>query len=281
MTLRVEHGDSREVLKALPDASVDSCVCDPPYGLKFMGRWWDGEDTVAFSPDFWREVFRVLKPGAHLVAMSGTRTYHRLASAIEDAGFEIRDQLAWMYGSGFPKSHDVSKAIDKAAGEWRGRAGSPTRAGSSFGQEYERADKGDPITDSARAWEGWGTAIKPAWEPICLARKPLIGTVAANVTKFGTGALNIDGCRVPAEGGSPSIARRAAGAPTSCRPGEYGHTIVNRITPERYEEARPGVALGRWPANVLLSWPEDEYQLHPDATPEQRKALFRWLSENA
>jgi site-specific DNA-methyltransferase (adenine-specific) len=221
VTLRVEHGDSREVLKALPDASVDSCVCDPPYSLVsivkrfgadnaapaksegasgvykrasagFMGKRWDTGET-AFSPDFWREVYRVLKPGAHLVAMSGTRTYHRLASAIEDAGFEVRDQLAWMYGSGFPKSHN--------------------------------------------AGNGWGTAIKPAWEPICLARKPLVGTVVANMAEHGTGALNIDGCRIGTEGGCAGATRGPQGA-------VYGDGLNGDF-------AKPVPGLGRWPANVL------------------------------
>jgi site-specific DNA-methyltransferase (adenine-specific) len=225
-------GDCRDAIKAMPDNSIDSVVTDPPYALVsvtkrygnpdakpcgagtdgsfrrlskgFMGKQWDTGET-AFAVDFWAEVFRVLKPGGHVVSFSGTRTYHRLVCAIEDAGFEIRDQLAWVYGSGFPKSHDVSKGIDKAAGHWRGKAGAikPESIGQvAKGIEYERTDKGDSITDTARQWQGWGTALKPAWEPICLARKPLIGTVAANVLAHGTGALNIDATRVPTSQGA-------------------------------------------------------------------------------
>lgn len=285
----VRHGDSREVLKTFADASIDSCVTDPPYALVsivkrfgadnaaaaksngasgvykrasagFMGQKWDTGET-AFDPDFWAEVWRVLKPGAHLLAFSGTRTYHRMVCAIEDAGFEIRDQIGWAYGSGFPKSHDVSKAIDKAAGEWRGRAG---RAGQSFGQEYERNDKGDPITDQAKEWQGWGTALKPAWEPIVVARKPLIGTVAANVMAHGTGALNIDGCRVGTEGGTKrGDGPKWKGSSFDC------HSSIE------------GIDAGRWPANLVLSYPADEYQLRSDVTAEQARELYGWLHENA
>lgn len=223
--VELRPGDCREVIKAMPDASVDSVVTDPPYALVsivkrfggpnavpasdgdvyarassgFMGKQWDTGET-AFAAEFWTEVLRVLKPGGHVVAFSGTRTYHRMAVAIEDAGFEIRDQLAWVYGSGFPKSHDVAKQLDKSAGHWRGMAGAvkdETVGQVAKGTEYERTDKGEPITPIAKQWQGWGTALKPAWEPICLARKPLIGTVAANVLEHGTGALNISACRVP------------------------------------------------------------------------------------
>jgi DNA modification methylase len=164
----------------------------------FMGKQkWDGGD-IAFTVELWAEVLRVLKPGGHMVAFSGTRTYHRMAVAIEDAGFEVRDQLAWVYGSGFPKSHDIAKQIDKGEGFWRGRAGAVViEEQPSKGKEYERNGKGDPITDAARQWQGYGTALKPAWEPICLARKPLSeSTVAGNVMRWGTGVINIDGCRI-------------------------------------------------------------------------------------
>ena len=203
-------GDCLDVLARLEECSIDSCICDPPYHLTsivkrfgaenaapakvgktgayarasagFMGSKWDGGD-IAFRPETWAAVCRVLKPGAYLLAFSGTRTYHRMACAIEDAGFEVRDMVSWLYGSGFPKSHDVSKAIDKDAGHWRGRAGEVViEEQVAKGKEYERTDKGEPITDAAREWAGWGTALKPALEPICMARKPLSeGTVAANV----------------------------------------------------------------------------------------------------
>ena len=169
-------GNCLDSLKTLEDNSVDSIVTDPPYGLSFMGKKWDYEVP---SVAIWEECLRVLKPGGHLLAFAGTRTQHRMAVNIEDAGFEIRDMIAWVYGSGFPKSLDVSKAIDNAAGE---------------------------ETEAAKQWQGWGTALKPALEPITVARKPFTGTVAENVLQHGTGALNVDGCRV---GDNPGYKYRA------------------------------------------------------------------------
>ena len=175
--MKLHLGDCLEVMKTMEDNSVDSIVTDPPYGLSaarnsgktskggFMGKEWDYDVP---SVEIWREALRVLKPGGHLLAFSGTRTYHRMVVNIEDAGFEIRDCIQWLYGSGFPKSLNVSKAIDKAK----------------------------PATPEAKRWEGWGTQLKPANEPICLARKPLVGTVIENVLKHGTGAMNIDECRI-------------------------------------------------------------------------------------
>ena len=169
---RLLHGDCREMLKQLPDASIDSIVTDPPYELGFMGKSWDSTG-VAYDVTVWQECLRVLKPGGHLLAFGGSRTYHRLTCAIEDAGFQIRDQIMWVYGSGFPKSLNISKAINKAAGAER-----------------------EVIGSKAQQWEGWGTALKPAHEPIVMARKPITGTIANNVLEHGTGALNIDGTRV-------------------------------------------------------------------------------------
>jgi DNA modification methylase len=163
MTWRVITGDCVEVMRGMAAGSVDAIVCDPPYELGFMGKKWDASG-IAYSVEMWREALRVLKPGGHLLAFGGTRTYHRMACAIEDAGFEIRDSLHWIYGSGFPKSLNVSKAI---------------------GEKPE-----------AERWDGWGTALKPAHEPIVMARKPLVGTVAENVLEYGVGAINIDACRV-------------------------------------------------------------------------------------
>jgi site-specific DNA-methyltransferase (adenine-specific) len=192
-------GDCLEVLQTLPDCSVDAVVTDPPYGLSFMGKKWDYDVP---GVEVWAECLRVLKPGGHLLAFAGTRTQHRMAVRIEDAGFEIRDMIAWVYGSGFPKSLDVSKAIDKAAGAERDVVGPYVRRGdkkpyavnSSSSIEFNNAaTKGDitaPTTPEAQQWAGWGTAMKPALEPITVARKPLIGTVAANVLEHGTGAIN-------------------------------------------------------------------------------------------
>lgn len=224
-------GDSREVLKSRPDNSVDSCVCDPPYALVsivkrfgksgsaavkvpedgsgayarasagFMGKAWDTGET-AFDPAFWAEVLRVLKPGGHVVAFSGTRTYHRMACAIEDAGFEVRDQIGWTFGSGFPKSHN--------------------------------------------AGNGWGTALKPAWEPIMLARKALVGTVAANILEHGTGAINIDGCRI----------------------GDREARELNRNASIGFGGSAPqGLVIdggqGRWPANIIHDGSEEVLALFP------------------
>ena len=330
MTAILHQGDCREVMASMGEASVDAIVTDPPYGLEFMGKGWD--HGVPGVP-FWTEALRVLKPGGHLLAFGGTRTHHRLTCAIEDAGFEVRDCLMWLYGSGFPKSLDVSKAIDRQrhdreeiyrvtawvrqardavgignaeidaafgfhgmAGHWTSGASQPavptldqvpklldvlgdpdvpeeiaeilidsngmrgepgeawfrrevlgTRAvpighafaGATYGGDSSLTETNDtaPATEAAQTWDGWGTALKPAWEPIILARKPLVGTVAANVLAHGTGALNVDGCRVEGVlGGDPHRFAKTDGG------------SFNAFT-----EAPPIVrAAGRWPANVLL-----------------------------
>jgi len=214
MDKRIEQiieGNNIEVLETFPDNYIDSIVTDPPYELGFMGKKWDSTG-IAYNVDLWRECLRVLKPGGHLIAFSGSRTYHRMAVAIEDAGFEIRDQIMWVYGSGFPKSHDISKAIDKMAGAEREvvgtkdlKRGSPiakqTTETSITGWNKENyssvIDITAPATEQAKQWEGWGTALKPAHEPMVLARKPMSeSTIAENVLKWGTGAINIDGCRI-------------------------------------------------------------------------------------
>jgi DNA modification methylase len=238
-------GDNREVLKTFEDNSIDSVVTDGPYALVsvvkrfgkegaapakgneafmraskgFMGKTWDNGEVVN-DPGFWSEIYRVLKPGGHLLSFGGTRTAHRMICAVEDAGFEIRDMIAWLYGTGFPKSHDVSKGIDKAAGATREVVGpSATHTtkpmnGGAFNDNSERDSvqlmATAPATDEAAQWQGWGTALKPALEPICLARKPLEAkTVAGNVLAFGTGAINVDGCRVEHQ----SEADRASATP--------------------------------------------------------------------
>ena len=248
----IYHGDCIEVLRSLPENSVDSIVTDPPYLIDFMGKGWDAADGIAGKPEVWREALRVLKPGGHLLAFGGTRTWHRLAVAIEDAGFEVRDSIAWMYGSGFPKSHDVSKAIDKAAGfqgRVLGRGTSWNRPDSVEGDtarmnvspgEYDIKE----LSPAAQQWQGWGTALKPAFEPIVVARKPLIGTVADNVLKHGTGALNIDGCR---------IGTTVETWPASRSYGK-GSPVAMTSTSGEVQRAQPTGAApaGRWPANVIL-----------------------------
>ena len=321
MAFDLKIGDCREVMAAMGSSSVDAIVCDPPYGLEFMGKGWDrGVPGV----EFWRPAFRVLRPGGHLLAFGGTRTFHRLTCAIENAGFEIRDCLSWLYGSGFPKSLDVGKAIDRQrddrdqvyrvtawirkareeagignaaideafgfsgmAGHWtsgasqpavptldqvprllqvlgnpevpgeiaellvtlNGRKGEPgeawfrrevlgTRAvpigyafaGATYGGDSSLTETNDtaPATDAAKEWDGWGTALKPAWEPIILGRKPLEGTVASNVVEHGTGALNIDGSRIGAE------------------------TVTTRHTQKAKGTGETSEHSGRWPANVLF-----------------------------
>jgi DNA methylase len=203
---RVFEGDCVEVMAGMPEASVDAIVCDPPYELGFMGRKWDSTG-VAYQPETWAAALRVLKPGGHLLAFGGTRTYHRMTCAIEDAGFEIRDCLSWLYGSGFPKSHNVGKKLE--------------------------------------GWEGWGTALKPANEPIVLARKPFTGTVAANVLEFGTGALNIDGCRIAHTPGSE-------GAWGVANTGDT-RSVYGTFADEAGVGGSTRNPAGRWPANIVLS----------------------------
>lgn len=237
MTTDLRHGDSRDVLKTLPDNSIDSCVTDPPYALQsivkrfggdnaapakhgtdgafkrasagFMGKKWDTGEC-AFDPSFWTEVMRVMKPGAHLFAFSSTRTYHRLAVAIEDAGFVIRDQFAWVYGSGFPKSHNIGN--------------------------------------------GWGTAVKPAWEPICLAQKPVEGTIAGNVLKHGVGGLNIDGCRIGTE------------QTTTVRSGHSGDNGIYGADDRSFSRLNPP---GRFPANLAHDGSDEVLACFPDSDGQQ------------
>lgn len=204
----LHQGDCLQVLKTIPDASIDAVVTDPPYGLSFMGKKWDYDVP---SAEIWREVLRVLKPGGHLLSFAGTRTQHRMAVNIEDAGFEIRDMIAWIYGSGFPKSLNIEKA------------------------------------GAGPDWEGWGTALKPALEPITVARKPLIGTVAENVLTHGTGGLNIDGCRV-GETGARFNGRKV----DSDIYGKYGTS-----------KPREDYNMGRFPANLIHDGSDEVVGLFP------------------
>lgn len=258
-------GDCLEEMKAIPDGSVDSIVTDPPYGLSFMGKKWDYDVP---SVEIWAECLRVLKPGGHLLAFAGTRTQHRMAVRIEDAGFEIRDMIAWVYGSGFPKSMDVSKAIDKAAGAEREltRPGTVRREG--YGDDWDKGDSStrprfdNPATDAASQWQGWGTALKPALEPITVARKPFKGTVATNVLAHGTGALNIDGCRVEhVTVGDGNLALNPH-LRTHINGGNGGNIIAHET--ER-RVVTPNSA-GRWPANLIHDGSDEVVALFPHST---------------
>ena len=191
-------GDNIESLKKLPENSIDSIVTDPPYGLSFMNKKWDYDVP---SVEFWKEALRVLKPGGHVLSFGGTRTYHRMVVNMEDAGFEIRDQIMWIYGSGFPKSLNIGKSFDKKKGNERevigpGNSGKDMTGGS-YGNQSGKDNMTFEITKGSSQYEGWGTALKPANEPICLARKPLSEkTIVDNVIKWGTGGINVDGCRI-------------------------------------------------------------------------------------
>ena len=209
--LDLRHGDCLQVLQALPDNYADSIVTDPPYGLNFMGRKWDYDVPAT---EVWEQCLRVLKPGGYLLAFAGTRTQHRMCVNIEDAGFEIRDMIAWVYGSGFPKSHNLKDE-----------------------------------------WQGWGTALKPALEPITVARKPFKGTVAQNVLEHGTGGINIDGCRVGTEQrtykGSGSSQQRYSDSRAGLTDGRGAHMEFT--------------ATGRWPANLIHDGSEEVVELFPDS----------------
>lgn len=265
--IQLHHGDCLGVLPTLPDGSVDSIVTDPPYELGFMGKKWDNSG-IAYNITLWQECLRVLKPGGHLLAFGGTRTYHRMAVAIEDAGFEIRDSLHWIYGSGFPKSLNLSKTLDKMAG-------APVKIGKAFkvAGEYGERDLRDPekqgldrdemrheaVTKQAKQWGGWGTALKPAHEPIVVARKPLVGIVAGNVLQYGTGALNIDGARVGRADNDVSHAGQ--------RTATFGtqDTISGGDGSGGWEQN----TAGRWPANIILTHNHDCTDTCTDGCPVQ------------
>jgi len=356
MTVMV--GDCRDILQTLPDNSVDSIVTDPPYEIGFMGKGWDGSG-VANDPKLWAECYRVLKPGGHVLAFGAARTYHRMACAIEDAGFEIRDSIHWVYGSGFPKSHNVSKGIDRKrydraevlevtawiretakmggissgqidgafgfagmAGHWMSSASQPAvptleqvpllldllghtvetvpprighlllelngRKGQPGAAWYDREiigtttaglhnkDEGPrhtigagkavtvditaPATVDARQWDGWGTALKPAHEPIVMARKPFAGTVAQNVLEHGTGALNIDRARIGSNDGYEQQWDRPISTNIGAARGRY---ISNGT--QHSVDLSANKPSGRWPANVILT---HSTECGPECTPD-------------
>lgn len=243
--MKIINSDCIEAMKAMEDNSVDSIVTDPPYELGFMGKSWDASG-IAFNIEVWQQALRVLKPGGHLIAFSGSRTYHRMAVAIEDAGFEIRDQIQWIYGSGFPKSLNIEKAINKIDGvEFIEKPASGVgfmnaEGVGGYNTTINQLEQVGDSTERAAQWQGWGTALKPAHEPMVLARKPLIGTVANNVLTYGTGGLNIDGSRVEGklEGDSNRFAKTNGGNfNTSLALENHNAPIVR--------------SEGRWPANVI------------------------------
>lgn len=243
------HGDAREELAGLPENSVDAVITDPPYEIGFMGKKWDSTG-IAYDPQFWALCLRVLKPGGHLLSFGACRTSHRITCAIEDSGFEIRDVLQWLFGSGFPKSKNISAAIDKGAGHPNRGQAIPTASrfqnATDIALKANRVPPYEAKTDAAKEWEGWGSGLKPAYEPISMARKPFKGTMVGNVLEHGVGAINVDDCRVgdeirfnPSAGnvaGGSSLQMSAKGMP---------------------QDAEGRACQGRWPANVLV---DENYQ---------------------
>ena len=284
MKYKLINGNSLDILKTIEDNTFDSIVTDPPYELCFMGKSWDSTG-IAFNKELWKECLRVLKPGGHLISFSSSRTYHRMAVAIEDAGFEIRDQIMWVYGSGFPKSLDVSKAIEgkltigssntkyqkKLNGEQLER-GNWGIAKLQEVQEYrdknydeideKRLGKLEPTTEQAKQWQGWGTALKPAHEPMVLARKPLSEkTVAENVLRWGVGGLNIDVSRIDYNGEKPNLGGRAK------------HTRGDGYGFKAQEENAVANMQGRWPANFIHDGLDTEWAkffYYPKASKKDR-----------
>lgn len=262
MNTRLLHGDCLEKLKELESNSIDSIVTDPPYELGFMGKAWD-KTGIANSVEMWRECLRVLKPGGHLLAFSGTRTYHRMASAIEDAGFEVRDMIEWVYGSGFPKSLNIGKAVDEKRGNERelvetyrtGEGANFKHSGNGTPQHHLATAKDVKVTKGTSEWEGWGTALKPAHEPICMARKPLgEKTVAENCLKWRTGGINIDESRIPTD---ENRNRQQKDGPLPSKYGFNSNSMGNKFV-----ELNP---IGRFPANLIHDNSEEVRECFPEA----------------
>lgn len=288
--MRLIHGDCLEVLRTLPDNSVDSCVTDPPYGLsrepdirEVLTKWLSGEpydhghggfmgkawDSFVPHPDIWREVYRVLKPGGHALVFAGTRTQDLMTISLRLAGFEVRDVIEWLYFSGFPKSMDVSKAFDKRAGVEREVIGfdeiaakrTPAISTNAYGDyKGQTGDITAPATELARKWDGWGTALKPAHEPIIVVRKPLVGTVADNVEKYGTGAVNIDGCRIAFDGDKPKETSNQ-----NIRNNAYKSDNSDRERDTTYVPAESG----RFPANIVTTDSDAFYSKYSNVTPAE------------
>ena len=313
MNIDLRLGDCVKVMAELPDNSVDTIITDPPYHLTsivkrfggdgaapaqfgtdgafaraskgFMGKTWDGGD-VAFRVETWRQAFRVLKPGGFLLAFGGTRTCHRMACAIEDAGFEIRDQIDWIYSQGFPKSYNIAKGV--SAFEKNGMAHPKSLRMARMGKEYKQTGQEDyargrmfgsiesdgcqeQLTDNAKTWDGWGASLKPAHEPIVVAMKPVDRTYVNNALTWGVAGLWIDGGRI---GTDEELGRNNHVNP-------YGSSRTWNVS-NTPPQNNVGIATkGRFPSNIILSYPEDEYELRDDVTPSQLRELARWFDENA
>lgn len=246
-------GKMQEVLATFEEGSIDSIICDPPYELNFMGKGWDNSG-VAFQKDTWEHCFKVLKEGGYLLAFGGSRTFHRIAVAIEDAGFEIRDCIMWLYGSGFPKSMNIGLAIDKKLGvesEVVGTAfkGSSPLAGNHKGTWADGQKDGEyEIKKAQNEWQGWGTCLKPAYEPIIVARKPFKCSLVENIMQNGVGGINIDECRIPT---SDDLYRK---------PCENGSIYSQQEKQYTTGTMNDSYKLGRFPANVILTYDETDYE---------------------
>ena len=258
---KIHNMNCIEGMKLLPDNSIDAIITDPPYEIGFMGKWWDSTG-IANNVDMRKECLRILKPWWHLLSFAATRTYHRMACAIEDAGFEVRDMIEWVYGSGFPKSLNIGKAVDKLQGNEREitqEEKEPLRQGGNVTWDM-RSSSSREKTKGTSEWEGWGTALKPAHEPICMARKPLSEkTVAENVLKYGTGWINIDESRVEASKDDPNH-REIANKTT------LGTTFGSK---DEIKSVSTGTSqlgeLGRFPANLIHDNSEEVRECFPDS----------------
>ena len=295
MQFTIKQGMNQDILKSYPDNYFDSIVTDPPYGIEFLGKDWD-KNTGAIET--WEECFRVLKPGGHLLAFSAARTYHHLATNIESVGFEIRDQLMWLYGSGFPKAQDIGKAIDKRMGKQDPNYGTDkTSVGVPLEGEYKGGQrcnvcnktigtwikdckeqdcgmKYNPQTELGQQWAGWKTALKPAHEPIVMARKPFKGSTIDNVLEHGVGALNIDESRIESE--SRMVLTRKEGHNATLT-FDGSKESDHKDTSDAYEMKEHG---GRFPANVLGEIPEyQKYFYCPKVSRKERHIGFEKMPE--
>jgi site-specific DNA-methyltransferase (adenine-specific) len=296
----VTQGDCLDVLANMRDESVHAVVCDPPYNLSFMGKHWDTHKSPRhfqeWVEDWAIECLRVLKPGGHMIMFGGSRTFHRAVCGVEDAGFEIRDTLMWLYGSGFPKSTDISKQIDKSLGAKREVVGIGKHPTLKDASKIDRQDTHqfhgknnikdeweitEPATEESKHWEGWGTALKPAHEPILLARKPINGTVVNNVLTHGVGGLNIDACRIELNG--DSVSNHSRGKDSAKSKGIYGDSKSQET------HTTSGQLLGRWPANIVHDGSEEVLQLFPESSVtgvrsrKSKKMIVKgtqWLNNN-